>query len=177
MGIKIGDLSPMGGAITGKGLFGKGLGAMNKALGPMAGLMPRMAASAQKKTARRAATAAEVAAMQKAEFDAKRAAASGMRARPMMEEVMVAEGTPTMRKGGKLPDLTGDGKVTRADVLKGRGVPGFKKGSKVSAAEAVHKHERAKHKGQPLTKMAAGGSASKRGDGCATKGKTKGRFV
>ena len=26
------------------------------------------------------------------------------------------------------PDLTGDGKVTRADVLKGRGVEGFKKG-------------------------------------------------
>jgi hypothetical protein len=42
----------------------------------------------------------------------------------------------------------------------------------------VHKHERAKHKGQPLTKMAKGGStASKRADGCATKGKTKGRFV
>jgi hypothetical protein len=30
------------------------------------------------------------------------------------------------KKGGKLPDLTGDGKVTQADVLKGRGV--FKKG-------------------------------------------------
>ena len=29
-------------------------------------------------------------------------------------------------KKGSLPDLTGDGKVTRADVLKGRGV--FKKG-------------------------------------------------
>ena len=55
-----------------------------------------------------------------------------------------------MAKGGKLPDLTGDGKVTRADVLKGRGVPGFSKG---------------------------GSTASKRADGCATKGKTKGRFV
>jgi hypothetical protein len=57
------------------------------------------------------------------------------------------------------------------------GAPMMKKGGKVSAAEAVHKHERAKHKGQPLTKMAKGGSASKRADGCATKGKTKGRFV
>ena len=28
----------------------------------------------------------------------------------------------------KFPDLNKDGKVTRADVLKGRGVPGFKKG-------------------------------------------------
>jgi hypothetical protein len=32
-------------------------------------------------------------------------------------------------KRGKLPDLTGDGKVTQADVLKGRGV--FKKGGTV----------------------------------------------
>ena len=28
----------------------------------------------------------------------------------------------------EFPDLTGDGKVTKADVLKGRGVEGFKKG-------------------------------------------------
>jgi hypothetical protein len=133
MGIKIGDLSMLGGAITGKGLFGKGLGAANKVLGPMAGAFPRMAASAQKKDARRAAAEAEIMAMRKADFDAKRAAASGMRARPMMDEVMMAQEAPAgamMRKGGK------------------------------------------------VKKMAKGGStASKRGDGCATKGKTKGRFV
>jgi hypothetical protein len=35
-----------------------------------------------------------------------------------------------MAEGGKMPDLTGDGKVTRADVLKGRGVKGFTKGGK-----------------------------------------------
>jgi hypothetical protein len=52
------------------------------------------------------------------------------------------------------------------------------KQDKAMIVSAVHKHERAKHKGQPLTKMAKGGStASKRADGCATKGKTKGRFV
>lgn len=32
-------------------------------------------------------------------------------------------------------------------------------------------------KGGTAKKMATGGSASKRADGCATKGKTKGRFV
>ena len=81
------------------------------------------------------------------------AKASDMRGRPMMDEVMVAEEAPA-------------------------GAPTMKKGGKVSAAQAVHKHERAKHKGQPLTKMAKGGStASKCADGCATKGKTKGRFV
>lgn len=62
-----------------------------------------------------------------------------------------------MRKGG-MPDLTGDGKVTRADVLKGRGV--FKHGGGVK-------------------RYASGGSvssASKRADGIATKGKTRGKI-
>ena len=55
-----------------------------------------------------------------------------------------------MRSGG-MPDLTGDGKITRADVLKGRGV--FKKGGAVKS------------------------SASRRADGIAVKGKTRGKFV
>lgn len=133
MGIKLGDLSPFGGAVTGKGIFGKGLGAMNKALGPMAGIAPRMAGAAQKKNARRAAAEDEIMAMRQADFNAKRAAASGMRARPMIEDIMVAQEAPAgamMRKGGK------------------------------------------------VKKMAKGGStASKRGDGIATQGKTKGRFI
>ena len=41
-------------------------------------------------------------------------------------------GMTKMAKGGsKFPDLTGDGKVTKADVLKGRGV--FKKGGIVKS--------------------------------------------
>lgn len=35
----------------------------------------------------------------------------------------------------KFPDLTGDGKVTKADILKGRGVAGFEKGGKVTRTE------------------------------------------
>lgn len=58
--------------------------------------------------------------------------------------------SPGYSKGG-MPDLTGDGKVTRADVLKGRGV--FKKGGAVKS------------------------SASKRADGCAIRGKTRGKMV
>ena len=38
-------------------------------------------------------------------------------------------GRATMKDGGKFPDLTGDGKVTRADILKGRGV--FQEGGDV----------------------------------------------
>lgn len=33
--------------------------------------------------------------------------------------------------GGAFPDLTGDGKVTRKDILKGRGVQGFEGGGAV----------------------------------------------
>ncbi len=33
--------------------------------------------------------------------------------------------------GKKFPDLTGDGKVTKKDILKGRGVKGFEDGGKV----------------------------------------------
>ena len=63
-------------------------------------------------------------------------AAGGMRGRPMVEDIMVAQeapaGAPMMRKGGKVKKMAKGGSVS---------------------------------------------SASKRGDGCATKGKTKGKFV
>ena len=67
--------------------------------------------------------------------------------------------------GGKFPDLTGDGKVTKKDVLKGRGVPGFKEGGKkVSKGYA---------KGGMKTKTATKKKVSKakvRGAGIARKG-------
>lgn len=44
----------------------------------------------------------------------------------MMKEIRPKDygngGTIKYRSGGKFPDLTGDGKVTMADILKGRGV-------------------------------------------------------
>ena len=43
--------------------------------------------------------------------------------------------------------------------------------------KAVNKHESRLHKGQQMTKLASGGSASSRADGCATKGKTKGTMI
>ncbi len=43
--------------------------------------------------------------------------------------------------------------------------------------KAVNKHEGRMHKGQPMTKLAKGGTASSRADGCATKGKTKGTMI
>lgn len=43
------------------------------------------------------------------------------------------------KKGGKFPDLNKDGKVTRADILKGRGV--FKRGGKVGNPFKMTKKE------------------------------------
>ena len=43
--------------------------------------------------------------------------------------------------------------------------------------KAVNKHEGRLHKGSTMTKLAGGGSASKRADGVATKGKTKGTMI
>jgi len=83
-------------------------------------------------------------------LDAKEKAEEGMRRGGKIKK---------MASGGSFPDLTGDGKVTRADVLKGRGV--FNQGGRVK-------------------RYASGGSvssASKRADGCATKGKTRGKFI
>ena len=42
--------------------------------------------------------------------------------RTMSELEIMQEGRPQLAGGGDFPDLTGDGKVTQADILKGRGV-------------------------------------------------------
>ena len=44
---------------------------------------------------------------------------------------------PVRLKDGGFPDLTGDGKVTQKDILKGRGVQGFAEGGESSVAEYV----------------------------------------
>ena len=74
-------------------------------------------------------------------------------------------------RGGGMPDLTGDGKVTRADVLKGRGVK-LNMGGRVPT-----------YAGMPM--MAEGGMVKKKKkvskkksiDGVARRGRTKGRMV
>ena len=94
------------------------------------------------------------------------------------------------------PDLNDDGKVTRADVLKGRGVPGFNKGTIVKdelPQEMVDRLTREDNEANPMVKLrdkifgpekkkpepvkkAKGGSissASRRGDGIAIRGKTR----
>jgi len=54
----------------------------------------------------------------------KKAQAGGMMSTTQQQQQMQQNKMPMMgmKKGGKFPDLTGDGKVTQADILKGRKV-------------------------------------------------------
>jgi hypothetical protein len=54
---------------------------------------------------------------------------------------------------------------------------GYKKGGKATKFGAAMVKKSADTKGRAMVKMAAGGSASKRADGCAIKGKTKGKML
>ena len=96
------------------------------------------------------------------------------------------------------PDLNNDGKVTRADILKGRGVDGFNNGGMPPKndelpQDMVDRLKREENEANPMVKLrdkifgpdkkkpelvkkAKGGaisSASKRADGIAIRGKTR----
>ena len=51
------------------------------------------------------------------------------------------------------------------------------KQDKAMIQKAVNKHESRLHKGQPMTKLASGGSFRASANGIATKGKTKGTMI
>jgi hypothetical protein len=72
-----------------------------------------------------------------------------------------------MKDGKKVPAFLNKGGMAHEDV----------KMDKKMMQKAVNKHEGRLHKGSTMTKFSAGGSASKRADGVATKGKTKGTMI
>jgi len=91
-------------------------------------------------------------------------------------------GMPMVNKGGKMvPSFAADGvgkmaKGGEAKAMVGKEVAFMKK---KGAPAAMIKHEKAEmgmKKGGGVKKMAAGGSASKRADGVAKQGKTKGKM-
>jgi hypothetical protein len=92
-------------------------GALRKFINERDGLTPKKPYETKKKVAKKAGG------MMKAK---------GMKAGGKMKtKGMKAGGKVKKLKAGGFPDLTGDGKVTRKDVLKGRGVPGMKAGGKM----------------------------------------------
>jgi hypothetical protein len=104
---------------------------------------------------------------------------------------MASGGMPmVMKDGKKMPAFAadGEGKMKKGGMAKKMNMGGmaYAKGGmthedakmdKSMMQKAVNKHEGRLHKGAPMTKLASGGSASKRADGCATQGKTKGTMV
>jgi hypothetical protein len=85
-----------------------------------------------------------------------------------------------MQEGSKA-DMASDKKqmmgMKKGGMAKGGKAHEDVKMDKSMMQKAVNKHEGRLHKGSPMTKLASGGSASKRADGVATKGKTKGTMV
>jgi hypothetical protein len=93
----------------------------------------------------------------------------------MMKTGYAKGGMAMVKKGGKMvPDFAADGK---GKMAKGGMAKADMKQDKGMMQEAVNKHEGRLHKGEPMTKLAKGGSASSRADGMASKGKTKGTQV
>ena len=80
-----------------------------------------------------------------------------------------------VNKGGKMvPDFAADGV---GKMKKGGMAHEDVKMDKKMMQKAVNKHEGRLHKGQPMTKLAAGGAFRKSANGVATKGKTKATMV
>jgi len=76
--------------------------------------------------------------------------------------------TPAPKVGGPSQDLTPRGNLPDVSVIK----PGAGFGDDIKA-----KKPGGKYVGGRIKKMSNGGSASSRADGCAVKGKTRGKFV
>ena len=75
---------------------------------------------------------------------------------------------------GKMSIMKGGG-MAKSDMKEDMAMD--MKQDKSMMQKAVNKHESRLHKGASMTKLASGGSASSRADGCATKGKTKGTMI
>jgi len=95
--------------------------------------------------------------------------------RPAPAKRMKDGGLAMVEKDGKkVPFYAADGE---GKMAKGGMAHSDVKMDKKMMQKAVNKHEGRLHKGASMTKLASGGSASSRADGCATKGKTKGTMV
>jgi len=92
-----------------------------------------------------------------------------------------ADGVGRMAKGGmaksgmhKMPD----GKMMKNSAMKSGGMTKEDmKQDKGMMQKAVNKHEGRLHKGQPMTKLAKGGTFRSSANGIASKGKTKGTQI
>ena len=85
---------------------------------------------------------------------------------------LTAPAGPTRATPAVMPAVVRQPQTTLGNLAGARAPKGYGASFRMGFAEG------GKAKAKPVKKMAKGGStASKRADGCATKGKTKGRFV
>jgi len=82
-----------------------------------------------------------------------------------------------MEKNPGLAKLPTDVRNKMGYMKKGGMAKSDMKQDKTMMQKAVNKHEGRLHKGQPMTKLAAGGAFRKSANGIATKGKTKATMV
>jgi len=82
-----------------------------------------------------------------------------------------------MEKNPGLAKLPTDVRNKMGYMKKGGMAKADMKQDKGMMQKAVNKHEGRLHKGQPMTKLAAGGTFRKSANGVATKGKTKATMV
>ena len=87
----------------------------------------------------------------------------------MAKKCMKCGGSMKYKTGGSFPDLTKDGKVTQADVLKGRGV--FKKGGAAHPGFKAVASSIAKKQGVSKEAASAILAASSRNESSAAKAK------
>ena len=127
---------------------------------------------ADRKEAERKSKELDKGAVERGNREQKREAESLEEMRKRMPRGMAKGG---MAKSGKFPDLNKDGKVTKADVLMGRGVVKKRKGGKVMSGCGGKAKKMAY--GGKVKKMAKGGKVNHKGCGIAKRGLTKGRMV
>ena len=127
---------------------------------------------ADRKEAERKSKELDKGAVERGNREQKREAESLKKMRERMPRGMAKGG---MAKKGKFPDLNKDGKVTKADVLMGRGVVKKRKGGKVMSGCGGKTKKMAY--GGKVKKMAKGGKVNHKGCGIAKRGLTKGRMV
>ena len=136
---------------------------------------------ADRKEAERKSKELDKGAVERGNREQKREAESLKKMRERMPRGMAKGG---MAKKGKFPDLNKDGKVTKADVLMGRGVVKKRKGGKVMSG-CGGKAKKMAYGGKvnkmayggKVKKMAKGGKVNHKGCGIAKRGLTKGRMV
>ena len=185
----LGSISPLYGAISGQGLIGNALGGLGEALGPTAGLGTMLAREQRKKLRANRATDAKKAAEEAVTDDAI-AARGGMRRGGAVKKMAGGGATKKMpsladsvasgnRMSGKeeAPFRTPKPKFgpTPAERAASKAQDERLKNAKVTRGEVRTLNSANRSEGG--VKMAKGGStASRRADGCATRGKTRGKI-